>query len=128
MPLCFWAAQTTAAALKLHRVGTVGSNSTAYIPPHTAATTVQLAYRFYVHRIKHRVLPDIAMDEALSEFTRMRGVIVFDKPFYPFDDAIKFAYSIYVDNRRWMQWKEKMATLTAKLADIGTPRTLLDNG
>ena len=128
MPLCFWAAQTTAAALELHRVGTVGSGSTAYIPPHTAATTIQLAYQFYVHRIKRRVLPDIAMDEALSEFTRMQRVIVFDKPFYPFDDAIKFAYSIYVDNRRWMQWKEEMATLTAKLADIGTPRTLLDNG
>ncbi len=52
MPLCFWAAQTTAAALELHRVGTVDSNSTAYIPPHTAATTIQLAYRFYVHHIK----------------------------------------------------------------------------
>ncbi len=68
------------------------------------------------------------MDEALSEFTRMQRVIVFDKPFYPFDDAIKFAYSIYIDNWHWMQWKEEMATLTAKLADIGTPRTLLDNG
>jgi len=128
MPLCFWAAQTTAAALELHRVGTVGSNSTAYIPPHTAATTIQLAYQFYVHRIKRRVLPDIAMDEALSEFTRMRRVMLFDKPFYPFDDAIKFTYTLYVHNRCWMQWKEEMATLTAKLADIGTPRTLLDNG
>ena len=127
MPLCFWAAQTTAAALELHRVGTVGSNSAAYIPPHMAATTIQLAYQFYVHRIKWQVLPDIAMNEALSEFTRMQQVILFDKPFYPFDDAIKFVYMLYVDNRRWMQWKEEMATLTAKLADM-TPRTLLDNG
>ncbi len=94
MPLCFWAAQTMAAALELHRVGTVGSDSTAYIPPHTAAPTIQLAYRFHVHRIKHQVLPDIAMDEALSEFTRMRRVMLFDKPFYPFDDAIKFAYTL----------------------------------
>jgi hypothetical protein len=52
MPLCFWAAQTMAAALELHRAGTVGSNSTAYIPPHMAATTIQLAYQFYVHCIK----------------------------------------------------------------------------
>ncbi len=29
MPLCFWAAQTTAAALELHHVGTVVSGSTA---------------------------------------------------------------------------------------------------
>ncbi len=117
-----------AAALELHRVGTVGSGSTAYIPPHMAATTIQLAYHFYIHCIKRQVLPDIAMDEALSEFTCMQRVIVFDKPFYPFDDAIKFAYSLYDDNWRWMQWKEEMATLTAKLADIGTPWTLLDNG
>jgi hypothetical protein len=128
MPLRFWAAQTTAAALELHHVGTVGLGSTAYIPPHTAATTIQLAYQFYDHRIKRRVLPDIAMDEALSEFTRMRRVILFDKPFYPFDDAIKFVYTLYVDNRHWMQWKEEMATLTAKLAGIGTPWMLLDNG
>ncbi len=114
--------------MELHHVGTVGSGSTTYIPPHTAATTIQLAYQFYVHRIKRRVLPDIAMDEALSEFTRMRRVMLFDKPFYPFDDAMKFVYTIYVDNRRWMQWKEEMATLTAKLAGIGTPWTLLDNG
>ncbi len=71
MPLCFWAAQTMAAALELHQVGTVGSGSTAYIPPHMAATTIQLAYQFYVHRNKRRVLPDIAMDEALSAFTHM---------------------------------------------------------
>jgi hypothetical protein len=128
MPFCFWAAQTMAAALELHRVGTVGSGSTAYIPPHTAATTIQLAYQFYVHCIKHRVLSDVVMDEALSEFTRMQRVMLFDKPFYLFDDTIKFAYMLYVDNRHWMQWKEEMATLTAKLTGIGTPPMLLDNG
>jgi hypothetical protein len=72
MPLCFWAAQTTVAALELHPVGTVGSGSTAYIPPHTAATTIQLAYRFCVHRITRQALPDIAVNAALSEFIRMR--------------------------------------------------------
>ena len=68
------------------------------------------------------------MNEALSEFTRMRQVILFDKPFYPVHDAIKIAYTIYVDKRHWMQWEEEIATLTTKLAGIGTPRTLLDNG
>jgi hypothetical protein len=129
MPLCFWAAQTMAAALELHHVGTVGSGSTAYIPPHTAATTIQLAYRFCVNRITRRALSDIAMNAALSEFIRMRRIILFDKPLYPFDEAVKFAYKLYINKRHWMKY---MATIPGTIvgigAHIGGPRTLLDNG
>ena len=129
MPLCFWAAQTMVAALELHRVGTVGSGSTAYIPPHTAATTIQLAYRFCVHRITRRALPDIAMNAALSEFIRMQRIMLFDKPLYPFDEAIKFAYKLYINKRRWMKYMATIpATIAGIRAHIGGPRTLLDNG
>ncbi len=129
MPLCFWAAQTTAAALELHHVGTVGSGSTAYIPPHMAATTIQLAYRFCVHRITQQAIPDIVMNAALSEFIRMRRIMLFEKPLYPFDEAIKFAYKLYINKRHWMKY---MATIPAMIAGIGAhiggPWTLLDNG
>jgi hypothetical protein len=128
MPLCFWAAQTTAVALELHRVGTVGSGSTAYIPPHTAATTIQLAYHFCVHCFTHQALPDIAMNAALSEFIRMQQKILFNKPLYPFDEAIKFAYKLYINKRHWMKY---MATIPMTIAGIGAhiggPWTLLDN-
>ncbi len=129
MPLCFWAAQTTAAALDLHHAGTVGSGSTAYIPPHTAATTIQLAYHFCVHRIMRRALPDIAMNAALSEFICMRRIMLLDKPLYPFDEAVKFAYRLYINKRRWKKYMATIPTTIAGIgAHIGGPRTLLDNG
>ena len=44
MPLCFWATQTVVAASVLF-VGAPGSKFIPYLPPHTAATIIQRAYR-----------------------------------------------------------------------------------
>jgi len=47
MPLCFWAAQTAAAALDLcDRIGR--SDIKPYLPPHTAATVIQRGYRSHL--------------------------------------------------------------------------------
>jgi hypothetical protein len=47
MPLCFWATQTAVAALDLF-VGTGRSKFTPCLPPHSAATVIQLAYCSYI--------------------------------------------------------------------------------
>jgi len=47
MPLCFWAAQTAVAATDLG-VEIGRSAFKTYLPPHTAATAIQRAYRLYV--------------------------------------------------------------------------------
>ena len=44
MPLCFWATQTVVAASVLF-VGATRSKFIPYVPPHTAATIIQRAYR-----------------------------------------------------------------------------------
>jgi hypothetical protein len=44
MPLCFWATQTVVAASVLF-VGATRSKFVPYLPPHTAATIIQRAYR-----------------------------------------------------------------------------------
>ena len=44
MPLCFWATQTVEAASVLF-VGATRSKFIPYLPPHTAATIIQCAYR-----------------------------------------------------------------------------------
>jgi hypothetical protein len=58
------------------------------------------------------------MDEALSAFTRMQRVIVFDKPFYPFDDAIKSCTQSILTTgigcngrRRWQLSPQSLRTL-----------------
>ncbi len=48
MPLCFWATQTAVAASGLF-VGAGRSKFTPYLPPHSAATVIQHAYRSYVN-------------------------------------------------------------------------------
>jgi hypothetical protein len=69
------------------------------------------------------------MNAALSEFIRMRGIMLFDKLLYLFDEAIKFAYKLYINKQRWMKY---MATIPATIEGIGShiggPRMLLDNG
>jgi hypothetical protein len=47
MPLCFLAAQTSVAALDLG-VGIGRTVSKTFLPPHTAATVIQHAYRSHV--------------------------------------------------------------------------------
>jgi hypothetical protein len=50
MPLCFWAAQSTVAALELC-IGTGRSLYSLYLPPHTAATAIQRLYCFYIDKV-----------------------------------------------------------------------------
>ncbi len=54
MPLCFWAAQTAVAAADLH-TGAGRLHFTPYLPPHTAATTLQHVYRSYRRNKPYRL-------------------------------------------------------------------------
>jgi hypothetical protein len=54
MPLCFWATQTAVAAADLH-TGAGCSHFTPYLPPHTAATTIQHVYRSYLRSKPYRL-------------------------------------------------------------------------
>ncbi len=56
MPLCFWATQTAVAAADLH-TGAWRSQFTPYLPPHTAATTIQHqhVYRSYLRNRPYRL-------------------------------------------------------------------------
>ncbi len=54
MPLCFWATQTAVAAADLH-TGDGRSHFTPYLPPHTAATTIQHIYRSYLRNRPYRL-------------------------------------------------------------------------
>ncbi len=56
MPLCFWATQTVVAASGLF-VGAGRSNLTPYLPPHSAASRIQLAYRSYIRRVSRHNNP-----------------------------------------------------------------------
>ncbi len=54
MPLIFWAAQTMAASTLL---GVREPKLTPYLPPHSAATTIQQAYSLYLIRHTRRIIP-----------------------------------------------------------------------
>jgi hypothetical protein len=67
MPLCFWATQTAVAASGLF-VGDGRLNLTPYLPPQSAASHIQLAYRSYVRRVSRLNNPTIAMLFACISF------------------------------------------------------------
>ncbi len=54
MPLCFWATQTAVAAADLH-TGAGRLHFTPYLPPHTAATTIQHVYWSYLRNRPYRL-------------------------------------------------------------------------
>jgi hypothetical protein len=56
MPLCFWATQTVVAASGLF-VGATRSKFTLYLPPHSAATSIQQAYGLYLIRRTRHIIP-----------------------------------------------------------------------
>ncbi len=90
MPLCFWATQTVVAALGLS-VGATRSKFTPYLPPHSAASRIQLAYQYYVRRVSLHNNPTVPMLFAWVTFRILRS-------YRPFDCAVKSCYKKYV---RW---------------------------
>jgi hypothetical protein len=90
MPLCFLATQTVVAASVLF-VGATRSKVTPYLPPHSAASRIQLAYQSYVRRVSLHNNPTVPMI-----FARVILRILHSR--CPFDCAVKSAYSRYI---RW---------------------------
>ncbi len=88
MPLCFWATQTVVAASGFF-VGATRSKVTPYLPPHSAASRIQLAYQFYVRRISRHNNPTITMLFTRISFRILRSCC-------PFDCAVKSAYKQYI--------------------------------
>jgi hypothetical protein len=88
MPLCFWATQTAVAALGLF-VGAGRSNFTPYLPPHSAASRIQLAYRSYIRWVSRLNNPTVAMLFACISFRILHSCC-------PFDRAVKSAYKQYI--------------------------------
>jgi hypothetical protein len=90
MPLCFWATQTVVAASGLV-VGATRSKFTPYLPPHSAASRIQLAYQSYVRRISLHNNPTVPMLFARVILRILRSCHLFDR-------AVKSAY------RRYIRW------------------------
>ncbi len=89
MPLVFWATQTMAALGPF--VGATRSKFTPYLPPHSAASRIQLAYQAYVHRDSLHNNPTVPMLFACVILRILRSR-------RPFDCAVKSAY------RRYIRW------------------------
>ncbi len=87
MPLCFWATQTVMAASGLF-VGARRSKFTPYLPPHSAASRIQLAYQYYIRWVSQDSNPTIPMLFACISFRILRSCC-------PFDRAVKSAYKKY---------------------------------
>jgi hypothetical protein len=92
MLLCFWATQTAVAALGLF-VGAWRSNLTPYLPPHSAASRIQLAYRSYIRWVSRLKNPTIAMLFACISFCILCRCC-------PFDHAVKLVYKQYIHGTR----------------------------
>jgi hypothetical protein len=88
MPLCFWATQTVVAASGLF-VGARRSKFTPYLPPHSSASRIQLAYRYYVHQVSRHNNPTITMLFTCISFRILCS-------FSPFNSAVKLAYKQYI--------------------------------
>ncbi len=88
MPLCFWATQTAVAALGLF-VGAEGSNLTHYLPPHSAASRIQLAYQYYLHWVSQHNNPIVSMLFTCISFCLLCSC-------HPFNCAVKLAYNQYI--------------------------------
>jgi hypothetical protein len=88
MPLCFWATQTVVAALGLF-VGATRSKFAPYLPPHSAVSRIQLAYRYYVRRVSLHNNPTVPMIFACVILRILRC-------HQPFDCSVKSAYRRYI--------------------------------
>jgi hypothetical protein len=88
MPLCFWATQTVVAASGLFW-GAMRSKFTPYLPPHSAASRIQLAYQSYVRRVSLHNNPTVPMLFACVTLRILRS-------HHPFDRSVKSAYKRYI--------------------------------
>jgi hypothetical protein len=88
MPFCFWTTQTVVAASGLS-VGAMRSKFTPYLPPHSAASRIQLAYQYYVHSVSPHNNPTVPMLFARVTFRILRS-------YRPFDCAVKSCYKNYI--------------------------------
>ncbi len=107
MPLCFWATQTVVAASGLF-VGATRSKFTPYLPPHSAASHIQLAYQSYVRRVSLHNNPTIPMLFTCVIFRILCSL-------YPFDRSVKSAYRKYI---RWMKTKFNANDIRVGLDDL----------
>jgi hypothetical protein len=98
MSLYFWATQTVVAALGLF-VGATRSNFTPYLPPHSAASRIQLAYQSYVRRVSLHNNPTVPMIFARVNLRILRC-------HHPFDHSVKSAY------RRYIRWTKSTIDAT----------------
>jgi hypothetical protein len=69
------------------------SNLTPYLPPHSAASHIQLAYRSYVRWVLRHNNPTVSMLFACISFSVLCSCC-------PFDHAVKLAYKQY---NHWMR-------------------------
>jgi hypothetical protein len=88
MPLCFWATQTVVAASGFF-VGATRSKFTPFLPPHSAASRIQLAYQYYVRQVSWHNNPTVPMLFARITLHILRSCC-------PFDCAVKLAYKKYI--------------------------------
>ncbi len=65
------------------------SKFTPYLPPHSAASRIQLAYQYYVHRVSGHNNPTVPMLFARISFRILRSC-------RPFDRAVKSVYKKYI--------------------------------
>jgi hypothetical protein len=70
-------------------VGATRSKFTPYLPPHSAASRIQLAYLNYVRRVSRHNNPTITMLFTRVSFRVLRSCC-------PFDCAVKLAYKQYI--------------------------------
>ncbi len=65
-----------------------------YLPPHSAASRIQLAYRSFVGRVSQHSNPTVPMLFASISFRFLRSC-------RPFDHAVKSAYNKYIQWKRY---------------------------
>jgi hypothetical protein len=98
MPLYFWATQTVVAASVLF-VGASRSKFTPYLPPHSAASRIQLAYQSYIRWVSLHNNPTIP-----KLFARVTLHILRCR--HPFDCSVKSVY------RRYIRWTKSNMNAT----------------
>jgi hypothetical protein len=93
MPLCFRATQTAVATLGPF-VGAGRSKFTPYLPPHSTASRIQLASRYYIRWVSRHNNPTISILFACISFCLLCSCC-------PFDHAVNSVYNKYIQWKRY---------------------------
>jgi hypothetical protein len=107
MPLVFWAAQTMAASSLL---GVREPQLTPYISPASAATTIQLVYRFHLRRVSKHQFTAISMQFTCIHFRIQQSRC-------PFDQAVKSAYKMYIYFKQYFRQYDLNANFVRQALD-----------